>query len=198
MYYTYALFSAERAKAKGYEHGLFYIGKGCNERAWGHFRKELQTRTARVIQKYRDVGVYIIADFETEKEAHANEIYWIKRLGRINTSSGFLVNLTDGGEGASGMVVSETSRSKMNATCAANAKAKGKIARVCMHIKQNSNGTFSPRFKAPRIKGQKQSYLFIKNSLPFVEAWTAINKFFADNPKLKKSQIPFPPEMADR
>lgn len=102
---------------------IYYIGKGqgnrCNERAtrrssfWNRYTK-----------KYCSSGcpkVEILFDSLPESMSFLLETKWIKMLGRQNQGLGNLVNLTDGGEGTSGTVLSDESRQKISTS----AKARG-------------------------------------------------------------------------
>ena len=80
----------------------YYVGKGCNNRAW-------QTRK----NKPKDYNcIVIIAANLTENEAFELEISEISRLGRVDLGTGILRNRTNGGEGSSGIKVSNTTLQK--------------------------------------------------------------------------------------
>ena len=80
----------------------YYIGKGCNNR----------------INEAHDVGMppkerrVIIKDALTEAKAFEMEINLIKEYGRKDLGTGILRNLTDGGEGGSGVIQSLETRQK--------------------------------------------------------------------------------------
>lgn len=85
----------------------FYVGKGSGSRAFEkHFGRRAPSRDR----------IVFIAKNLTEQAAFDLEILEIKRLGRKDLGTGILRNLTDGGEGPSGMVLSEESRGKMSAS----------------------------------------------------------------------------------
>jgi hypothetical protein len=79
----------------------YYAGKGHGRRGFlsdGHrFNRPPNERI-------------IVQDFETEKDAFFAEMFLIALYGRINNGTGCLRNLTNGGEGPAGMVVSEETR----------------------------------------------------------------------------------------
>jgi len=85
----------------------YYIGKGKGKRAgfkWGGR-----------IRPPKDLSrILFLKKNLTEKEAFKHEIYMIALLGRKDLGTGILRNRTDGGEGASGAVVSEETRNKMS------------------------------------------------------------------------------------
>lgn len=97
MFYTYAHFTADTKE-------LFYIGKGQRKRFtqtngrsfWWKNKVNKHWFTAEVLSLW-----------ETEKEAFEHERFL------ISCFKGKLVNLTDGGEGASGAVHSKESRNKV-------------------------------------------------------------------------------------
>lgn len=90
----------------------FYIGIGSDEtykRAFGlsprsKFWKSIVAKTEYVVE--------IMLDGISWDEACKKEQEFIKLYGRRNINSGTLVNLTDGGEGNIGMVVSDETRAK--------------------------------------------------------------------------------------
>lgn len=89
----------------------FYVGKGCNNRVYDKYKRS--TIWKRIVNKY-DYDIFILEDNLTEKEALDKEIYWIKRIGRIDKGLGTLVNLTDGGDGFSGYILTEEDRIKIS------------------------------------------------------------------------------------
>lgn len=102
MYYTYAYLREDGTP--------YYIGKGKNNRA---------TREHNVAVPPSDRILYLKKNL-TEEEAHKHEIYMIGVFGRKDNGTGILRNLTDGGEGVSGRVMSEETRNKLKE------KAKGR------------------------------------------------------------------------
>lgn len=101
-----------------YEHwrpdidACFYVGKGMHRRVRSVARKENQ-RHCRIVAKLKSMGlsveVRIFAEVQTEKEAFDIEVIRIKHL---RDSGVDIVNMTDGGEGASGVVVTDEMRRK--------------------------------------------------------------------------------------
>lgn len=100
----------------------FYVGKSfvgsrrinehkCHSRG-GKTIKDRKIQKAlregkRIIEK-------VISTIDTEDEAHAIERSLIALHGRRNLGTGFLTNLTDGGEGVSGQVHSDETRKRMS------------------------------------------------------------------------------------
>lgn len=92
---------------------IFYVGKGCDSRAFSKNRKNNLWHN--IVNKYGYI-VDIIEDNLTEQEAFEREIFYIKKIGRRDIGLGPLVNMTDGGEGNSGLIFSEEHRRKMSET----------------------------------------------------------------------------------
>lgn len=74
----------------------FYIGKGQGKRAWSH--KGRNTHWTRVVGKH-GLKVEILAEWSCEKQAFDHEKFLIVCFRDIGFD---LVNMTDGGDGASG------------------------------------------------------------------------------------------------
>jgi hypothetical protein len=92
----------------------FYIGKGFGRRAWHHIRNIDYTHKSNTIQKILregyEVQVEILQDNLTEESAFELEIQLISKYGRRDLGTGCLTNLTAGGEGVVGRVISEKER----------------------------------------------------------------------------------------
>lgn len=85
----------------------YYVGKGSGKRAFEKY--------GRTVPAPRDSGcVAFVAEGLTEERAFELESYCIKLYGRVNTGTGILRNRTDGGDGPSGMIMSEETRRKMS------------------------------------------------------------------------------------
>ena len=74
----------------------YYIGKGCNRRAWVNQRSVPKPTDETLIQ--------IIKDNLSEDEAYLLETQLISQYGRKNNNTGILRNLTDGGRGGVNVV----------------------------------------------------------------------------------------------
>lgn len=104
---------------------IFYVGIGVETRASS--KRNRNNWWKNTVNKY---GYDIIIE-ETNlswDEACVLEMYWIKRIGRRDLGLGPLVNLTNGGEGSNGMIVSNETRLKLSiAGKGKNTWSKGKI-----------------------------------------------------------------------
>jgi len=111
MFYVYMLLR---------EDGMtpFYIGKGKGMRWRDHWypsrNKNCGIYKRRIIDKMRGNGVIVpkikIAQGLTERQAFNVEMTLIAAYGRRDNRTGILANLTDGGDGPSGAVVSEETK----------------------------------------------------------------------------------------
>jgi len=100
-FYVYAYL-----RSKDSEHGKrltpYYIGKGARDRA---------TSKQRTVPKPSDPSFIVyVQEGLTEQEAFNLEKYCIALYGRIDKGTGILRNLSDGGDGPSGVIVSEERR----------------------------------------------------------------------------------------
>lgn len=91
---------------------VFYVGIGkskyraTNKSKRSEFWKRIVNKT--------DYSVEIIAEVDTWEEACELEELLIQEYGRINLGTGTLCNLTDGGEGAIGRILTEEHKSKIS------------------------------------------------------------------------------------
>lgn len=93
---------------------VFYIGVGSSP---NHKRaKETQKRNNiwNKIYNKTSIKVDVILDNLSHKEANSWEAYLIGLYGRMNNNSGYLCNMTDGGDGVRGWVMSQEIRKKMS------------------------------------------------------------------------------------
>jgi hypothetical protein len=118
-YYTYAYLREDGTP--------YYIGKGSNGRVYCNI--------GRTIPSPKDKNrILFLKQNLTEEEAFKHEKYMIAILGRKDLGTGILRNLTDGGEGTSGVVISEETRKKLSDVHKGKQYFKGKI-----HSKETRN-----------------------------------------------------------
>ena len=88
----------------------FYIGKGIGRRVFNHETEAVgpgKSHKLNTIRLMKSLGYsidYLVVEFfDCEATCHEREIYEIRRVGRHDLGSGPLTNLTDGGEGTTGL-----------------------------------------------------------------------------------------------
>ena len=97
-YYTYAYLREDKTP--------YYIGKGTGKRIYS---------TNKRIKPPKDKSrIIFLKQNLTEKEAFKHEVYMIDVFGRKDLGTGILVNMTNGGEGASGWVPSEENKKNIS------------------------------------------------------------------------------------
>lgn len=135
----------------------FYIGKGKDGRY--KVQEHLYTRNNNRLlkNKIRKVGVpnvriHFLHKNLTEKESFYWERYWIKYIGRKDKKEGSLCNLTDGGEGISGMPRSEETKRKISDA----QKGKEVSAETCEKLSKAHKGQIAWNKGIPMAKEQKE------------------------------------------
>lgn len=114
VYYTYVLINPISNKP-------FYVGKGkgTRKRYMDHFSEAIKGKGSnkhkintirKIIRDGHDVIVDVVFGSTSEKECLEKEVDLIAQYGRRDISTGILTNLTNGGEGVSGFVFTETQR----------------------------------------------------------------------------------------
>jgi hypothetical protein len=89
---------------------IFYIGKGSEKRA--HSKAGRNNYWQNVVKKYGNPDVQILANWDTEEEAFSHEVLLIKCFKDLGHK---LCNLSDGGEGPSGLKHSDEFKKKISA-----------------------------------------------------------------------------------
>jgi hypothetical protein len=101
MFYTYAHYTPQGR--------LFYIGKGQKNRAYKFYSRGKYWNS--VVTKYGKPNVQILANWDTDKEALDHEILLISCFKELGHK---LCNQTNGGEGTSGIKLSEEHKAKIS------------------------------------------------------------------------------------
>ena len=112
MFCTYAHYTPEGR--------LFYIGKGSEKRA--HSKGGRNSYWQRVVKKYGNPDVQILAHWDTEVEAFDHEILLISCFKDLGHK---LCNLSNGGEGPSGLKHSEEFKQRISTLHKGNKWRKG-------------------------------------------------------------------------
>lgn len=160
-FYTYAHFRPNGQ--------IFYIGKGSNLRAWTTRRNAYWKQ---IVKKNKGFEVKILSYWKTEEEAFEHEKFLISCLKNINIK---LANLTNGGEGRSGSILSNETKRKMSMAKI----GKKKTLQHCENIKKAKLGIVMPKetkekiskklsigiVKATNLETKKVSFFRGKNEL---------------------------------
>lgn len=121
----------------------FYIGKGIGDRYFPslHNRKEqpyLRNKLCKL--GYENVKIHFLHKNLTEEEAFTWEKYWIKYIGRKDKKEGTLCNLTNGGDGVSGVIPTEESNLKRSQTLKGRNKGIPLSKETCRKISESNKG----------------------------------------------------------
>lgn len=95
-----------------------YVGKGGPARPKSHLRRSTNAKLHSTIQKRQREGFVMhpfVIPAETDKNAREMEMLLIAMIGREDLGTGPLFNLSDGGEGESGRIISHKTRSRISA-----------------------------------------------------------------------------------
>ena len=136
MYYTYAYLREDGTP--------YYIGKGK--------RNRIHSKLHSVNLPPRERRVYLKTGL-TAEEASKHEIYLISVLGRKDLGTGILRNLTDGGEGVPGRVVSQETRDKLSKS---NAGLKWSAEKHINYSKSRKGKPHSEEHRQNIIEGMKK------------------------------------------
>ena len=101
-FYTYAYLREDRTP--------YYIGEGTYH-ADGQDRYNSPNRRINLPPKERRI---ILKNFQSEEDAFRHEIYMIHVFGRKDIGTGILRNMTDGGEGARGRVLTKEHKNNIS------------------------------------------------------------------------------------
>ena len=115
-FYTYVWSSADGVP--------FYVGKGKGKRAWN-----TRNRSTAFAKIYAQGGctVEIVKYFAREIDAKAHEVELVRLLGRQDNGAGTLVNLTNGGDGGSGLNFTDEAKAKISKANRGNQYSLGAI-----------------------------------------------------------------------
>lgn len=143
----------------------FYIGiskndkYGSRRRAKSNYGRNVIWR--RIIEK-SDYEVEIIMDGLTWDEAKQKEIEFIKLYGRINNNTGILSNMTDGGEGGLGVVVSEETRKKRSEISKRNGISKATREKMAQKLRGRPLPDWQRKLLSEAGKGKNMSWSWKK------------------------------------
>ena len=135
-----------------------YVGKGFAKRAWSHFKAK--SHLGNVLRKRKQNGCTIepIITYHTnENIALAMEIFWIAVYGRADLGRGTLFNLTDGGEGSAGAIVSAATKAKTSKALIGKKKTKTHSKNISVGKKNKPQSAEHIKAHADAIRGSKAS-----------------------------------------
>ena len=138
IFYVYVYIDpTKRAKNRygpyNFTHEPFYVGKGHGKRSQSHLKAVLKglasdgyldedeignlhkkRRIAKILRTGKEPIIRLLAVDMREQPSFSFEVYMIAKIGRRNKKTGPLTNLTDGGEGVIGAVVTEETKYKQS------------------------------------------------------------------------------------
>lgn len=126
----------------------YYIGKGTNGRMYS------KLHNVNLPPKER---IQVVNDQLTEEQALALEIELIAKYGRKDIGTGILRNLTDGGEGTSGYVLSEDTKQKIRDKRALQMTTEETRKKMSESRKGKTHTEETKRKIAEGAKGRKKS-----------------------------------------
>jgi NUMOD3 motif len=132
-FYTYAYLREDLSP--------YYVGKGKGDRAFLAERRNKPPCLDRIV---------LLRENMNEKQAFAHEIEMIKAWGRKDLGTGILRNLTDGGEGVSGIRRSDEYREMMSLKFKNRTMSKEHKLNISLSLKGR---TLSDEHKAKMILG---------------------------------------------
>ena len=142
-----------------------YVGKGKDDRAYVHLKRKdchpFTHKLAKMKREGREPRIQII-DAPDEAAAFEMEELLIAMIGRKDLGLGPLLNLTDGGEGPSGMIFSEEVKIKQRAAI--------KEALACSEVIEKMRQAQKEAQNRPEVKIKKSVATKITLSRPEVKA----------------------------
>lgn len=145
----------------------FYIGIGGLSKFDYYKRSKTKSNRGKIwrqIANKVDYRIDIILDDLSEQEAKQKEIELIALYGRIDKKTGILANLTDGGDGVVGMVISEDTKIKIIESRKGFKHTFDSIEKIKKNHFSKQCGYVSPMIgKQPWNKGKKASKDAIRN-----------------------------------
>jgi uncharacterized protein YxeA len=167
----------------GYEltYEPFYVGKGKNKRCYNHLRewslkhKTLKNNKIKSLLKLGLTPIIVKLFLNlSEVEAFSKEKEIIKFIGRFDLGLGPLLNMTDGGEGNSGIILTDETKEKISKKLKSlrlerSEETKLKISNA------NKNRVYSDEYikqmkeirKGPKLTHRKKYFLINPNQITF-------------------------------
>lgn len=125
---------------------IFYIGIGTLKNYGRAFDKQKRNSYWNNIVTKAGYEVEIIADKLTWAEACELEIFLIKEYGRKDLGEGLLSNMTDGGDGNYGLIMSDQAKEKLRQKAIGRKKSYDTILKMKEKMKGKHSGENNPMF----------------------------------------------------
>lgn len=146
MFYTY-LFADPKSGT------WCYVGKGKGSRWRSHFSRSTNRRLGNLIKKRVLEGFEmkpVIIEASDNADAVEMETLLIAMLGREDRKTGTLFNLSDGGEGNTGRIISTQTRERI--------RAAAKAAALRPHVQASwKQRTSDPEFKRRNVEAHQRA-----------------------------------------
>ena len=143
-FYTYAYLRKDRTP--------YYIGKGKGRRAYKKSKREISP------PKDRSRVLFLKRNL-TEEEAFKHEIYMISVFGRKDLGTGILRNLTNGGDGTSGIVYGEDRRKQISKRFKGISQDPEFIERRANSVRNHYNSEEGKKTK-DKLREKRKEYFF--------------------------------------
>ena len=170
MYYTYAYLREDRTP--------YYIGKGSANR--------IRQNNGRTCNKPKDKSrVIFLKQNLTEEEAFRHEIYMIAVFGRKDLGTGILHNRTDGGEGSSGLVLSEATKKIMSEA----KRGKSKTEKHRKKLSEANKGKNNPFYGKTRTEESRKKQSESRKGKYAQENHPMYGKSPSEETKRKQSEV---------
>lgn len=163
---------------------VFYVGKGKGWRAWQKYKRSIFWMN---VEKKHGRTVHVVMRFSNEECAFSFERALISHYGREN-----LCNLTDGGDGVRGVIISDDQRRNHSIRMSGeNHPQYGKPHSEEMKRKLSFIAKTNPRSIEARLKIQamKRRKISCSNGMVFDSITDAVNFLRLTNPKASNSNV---------
>ena len=128
---------------------IFYVGIGSSANQKRAYETQKRNNYWINVNNITEIEVEVLFEGLTWEVANYYEKYLIATYGRVNKATGNLVNMTDGGDGVKGWVVSDKTKKKMSLSKMGNlhsasteARLKNKLAHSKPIVQMTKNGEF--------------------------------------------------------